>query len=134
MIKSLEALIHRIATAALANTPVVHSEHDPPSAPVYPALHLQSTASSLPAADCASALHKLQVVDPDEAEYVFAAHAEHDALPVTALYWPARHELHSVPSAPVKPGVKSVSRCSHHAAEIRKRMPKRSKQSGGRFT
>ena len=64
--------------------PATHASHGPPSAPVKPKLHLQSTSSSLDASE----------IEPD-------GQPEQLCWPLTFLYVPDTQAVHSVPSAPL---------------------------------
>ena len=65
-----------------------------PSAPLYPALHLQSVAFVLPSALCEFAPHATHV-SPDVAAvavlYVSGGQREQGSLPTEVLYDPASH-------------------------------------------
>ena len=54
-----------------------HAVQFPPSAPVFPGLHLQSVMSTLPAV-----------------EIEFAGHDVHTEAPVVVEYLPASHDMH----------------------------------------
>jgi hypothetical protein len=75
--------------------PATHAEHDSPSAPVYPTLHLHLVHRLLP-----------------KNEIEFIGHPLHPPEPDLSLYFPARHNSHVCPSGPVAPAlqVQSVRR------------------------
>ena len=58
----------------------------PPSRPVYPLLHAQWAAASLPAAEYECAGQSLQAADPDVALYFPTLHGKHG--PPAAPWWP----------------------------------------------
>jgi hypothetical protein len=94
--------VHATEPVLVLNFPAPHATQSPPSAPVYPALHRQLLASTLPLGDCAL-LGQLWHVAASEAprtpEYVSAAHATHalsSAAPTDAENFPAPHATHAL--------------------------------------
>jgi len=105
-----------------------HTTQGPPSGPVYPASHAQSTCPSLPAAELENEGHAAQLPDPTMAVYVpalhathanpsapanptehrhralpeeaceLAGHVSHAAVPIKPLNVPASHATHASPS------------------------------------
>ena len=79
-----------------------HASQGPESGPVYPALHWQSVAATLPGAeiDCASghAAQMLLVVAAEDGEKVPAAQRVHGADPAEALYAPLPQARQPLPS------------------------------------
>ena len=87
------------------NDPATHTEHVPPFAPEYPALHKQAAPAELELGECESPGHATQTpasVAPTVTEYVPAPQSEHTALPALVLYFPATHNAHA-PGSPVLP-------------------------------
>jgi hypothetical protein len=81
--------------------PSTHEVHTAPFAPVYPALHRQSLASSLPAGACAKdgQLEHVETTCATVPEYSFAAQSVHVPMPTAVLYFPAPHAAHATPFA-----------------------------------
>ncbi len=80
-----------------------HAEHVPPSEPVYPDTHLQSSMASLPEllTECSGQLeHELS---PVAEEFLSAPQSMQLAEPISFLYLPGRHASHVPPSEPVYP-------------------------------
>ena len=68
--------------------PCKQAWHGPPSAPVYPCLHLQSDSDELPAS-----------------EFEFAGQVSTQrAVPASSLYFPIGHSSHGPPLGPKDPG------------------------------
>eukprot|EP00960_Hanusia_phi_P064838 765933-Hanusia_phi.AAC.2 len=77
--------------------PVGHASHGPPSAPVYPLLHLQSVIMSLPESEFENTGHCAQSSLVDDAEkfrYVSAGQKLQFCGPSSSLYFPGMHEVH----------------------------------------
>jgi hypothetical protein len=108
------------------NFPVSHVLHSPPFAPVYPTSQTQSVVSELPASETACAgqswqadievaavlfeyfpsgqfQHNSWEEAASVAEYFPAEHCVHGIDPLTCLYVPAAHLVHSPPSCPEYP-------------------------------
>jgi hypothetical protein len=84
--------------------PAIHGAHVPPSAPEYPALHLQAANSVLCSFELALSGHVRHVetdVAPTVAEYVCASQLLHTPAPGEFLYFPATH---AVQFCPLEPG------------------------------
>lgn len=75
----------------------------PPSAPLCPALHLQSFTKRLPLGELENAGHLEQVPAPSLAEYFPTAQVVHGFAPMSDLYFPAAHAAQGSPSAPLYP-------------------------------
>ena len=90
-------------------TPPAH--HDPtgqtaqvaPAGPKNPGTQKQSSTVVLPALESVSDGQDVQFEDPAAPEYVPAGHDRHSPLPVSALYWPMLHAVHTLPSNPLYP-------------------------------
>lgn len=82
--------------------PAAHSEHTPPSSPVYPSLHWQSAAASLPLGDCEfgrQGVHVFAREAPAVVEYLLAAQSMHalaSDAPTVPEYFPAPHCSHAL--------------------------------------
>jgi hypothetical protein len=93
--------------------PTRHAVHALPSAPVYPTSHLHAVAAELPVpgafatppAVCSAAhvKHVPEPVAPSVTEYVSAGQLIQAPVPNTALYFPAAHAVHVLPSDPYQP-------------------------------
>lgn len=93
-------LVQDASPGTVLNLPATHSVHTPPSAPVYPALHLHAVGTELPLGDAALAsheVHKLDAVAAAVVEYVFAEQAMQSVDPTELLYLPAVHAVHAPP-------------------------------------
>ncbi len=102
----------RAAPVVALYCPVPHAVHVPPSAPVYPRLHVQLVAAPLAAGEWELTGHVVHVVAPMAFEYFPATHSAHTAVPLSDLYFPAiqriHHEYHeniATPSGPVDPAL-----------------------------
>jgi hypothetical protein len=81
--------------------PWSHARHTAPFAPVYPTLHAQSLASSLPGGACEND-GQVEHVDSTCAtvvEYSFASQFVQLPTPGSVLYVPATHATHGTPSS-----------------------------------
>ena len=74
--------VHAAEPLAALYVDAGHAVHGPPSAPVYPAAHLQSVERLLPLEDCEFAGHAVQLAAPVLALYLPATHASHCAVPL----------------------------------------------------
>ena len=84
-------VLHAAAPPALLNVPAPHALHaTPSSAAVYPATHVQSINSLLPAAELVCEGHAAQLTAPAVALYSAAKHALH-ATPADVPLYPAKH-------------------------------------------
>ena len=84
--------------------PLKHAVHSLPSAPVYPALHVQLSMLLLPMAEniwIGQSIHEVLDTTATPVENFPAPHDEQIADPFTSLKVPAAHELHVPPSGPV---------------------------------
>jgi len=96
---------HAAGPGSSLNVPAAHAPHAPPSAPEYPALQRQSTASSLAAGAPEAAGHDTQVafeVAAGSPECESAGQCAQSAGPAASLYVPAPHGVHCAP-APASP-------------------------------
>jgi hypothetical protein len=92
--------VHAAGPELALNFPAAHAKHAPPSGPVYPGLHRQSTGASLAVGLIVltgQLEHVLPATAPVDAEYLPAAQSSHAAEPVAVLYFPARHNTHVPP-------------------------------------
>jgi hypothetical protein len=74
--------------------PATHAVHEPPFAPVDPALQVQLVEAELPAGELefdGQTLHVEFVEAPTAVEYVPAEQSVHASGPVNTLYFPAAH-------------------------------------------
>ena len=86
--------------------PATHALHSCPSGPVYPRLQVQSVILLLPSPEyvCPGQLvHVTFEISASSVEYFPREHSKHTDEPLTSLYVPATHALHSCPSGPVYP-------------------------------
>jgi hypothetical protein len=86
--------------------PAVHTEHAPPFAPVNPGLQRHMLETLLPLVENEFREQLAQVDDaiaPVVCENVPAIQSVHETLPLSALYFPATHAVHTPPSGPVYP-------------------------------
>jgi hypothetical protein len=100
--------VHTCGPSAVLYVPGTHAVHVWPFAPVYPALHWQSVASSLPAGafEFKGQLKQLDVTCASVVEYSFAAQSVHVPTPTVVLYFPATHASQISPSvAPEYPAL-----------------------------
>ena len=88
--------------------PAAHSEHTPPSSPVYPSLHRQLLRRVLPLGDCEFSWHITHVLStgaPTVGEYLPATHSMHVLVveaPVVMEYLPEAQSVHVITTeAPV---------------------------------
>jgi hypothetical protein len=72
------------------NLPASHMMHECPLDPVYPALHVQASASTLPTGETAPIVQFEHATDPMVALYVPCSHSVHVALPLAPVL-PATH-------------------------------------------
>ena len=96
--------------------PASHAEQDPPSNPVNPGSHRQLVGRLLPMEDTEFDEQLTQVEDavaPGVVENLPAIQSVHATVPLSALYFPARHNTHVSPSGPSAPAlqVQSVGLC-----------------------
>jgi hypothetical protein len=77
----------------------------PPSAPLYPAIHLQWVARLLPRGELEDSGQLEQVPAPSLAEYFPAGQGVHGLEPVSALYFPTAHAAQGPPSSPLYPAL-----------------------------
>ncbi len=92
--------------------PATHAVHEPPFAPVDPALQVQLVKAALPAGELEfdrQALHVEFAEAPTAVEYVPAAQSQQVAAPVDSLYFPDAHAVHEPPFAPVDPALQVQS-------------------------
>jgi len=85
--------------------PAAHATHEPPLGPLYPSLHVQLSAETLPAGE--SWFESGQLVhtdDPVLAAYFAVSHVSHVADPDFFLNVPKPQGSQGPPSAPVYPG------------------------------
>jgi len=68
---------------------ILHCEHGPPLAPVYPALHRQAVSVVLPAAETEFDGQPEQVAGPNPSLYLLIPHCEH--RPPLAPVYPSLH-------------------------------------------
>ena len=84
---------HRVHVAlpdSALNLPASQVVHGLPSDPVYPALHVQASATTLPTPESEPIQKFEHTTDPRPALYVPCAHSVHDTRPL-ALVLPATH-------------------------------------------
>jgi hypothetical protein len=92
--------VHALGPIPVLYVPCTHPRHTDPFAPVYPTLHRQSTASSLPSGACENAgqLVQFEVACASAVEYSFTLQFVHVPMPTAVLYVPATHATHASPS------------------------------------
>ncbi len=91
--------VHPALPLAILYVPAAHGEHGPPSAPVYPALQVQSATASLALGELELPGHVTQVdaaVAPVEAEYVPAPQLLQASGPSVFLKVPAMHSAQCI--------------------------------------
>jgi hypothetical protein len=93
--------VHALGPISVLYVPCTHPRHTSPSAPVYPALHRQSIASSLPSGDWEDEgqLVHVETTCATVVEYSFTPQFTHVPMPTPVLYVPAMHATHSTPSS-----------------------------------
>jgi len=93
--------VHALGPISVLYVPCTHPRHTSPSAPVYPALHRQSIASSLPSGDWENEgqLVHVETTCATVVEYSFKTQFTHVPMPTPVLYVPAMHATHSTPSS-----------------------------------
>ena len=84
------------------NLPATQAVHSWPSGPVYPALHVQASATTLPTPESEPSVQFAHAKDPNTALYVPCAHSVHVALPWAPVL-PATHWQSSCVVAPSPP-------------------------------
>jgi hypothetical protein len=92
--------------------PAAHAVHEPPFAPVDPALQVQLVEAALLAGELefdGQSMHVEFAEAPIAVEYVPAAQSEQVAAPLNTLYFPAAHAVHGPPSGPVDPALQVQS-------------------------
>eukprot|EP00961_Rhodomonas_salina_P139676 1879781-Rhodomonas_salina.2 len=83
---------HRADPFAALKVPTSQATHEPPSGPENPALHIQSSSSSLPASEFANGEgHPTHAVPAVMFRYVPCAQSRHGEDPLTILKVPASH-------------------------------------------
>ena len=84
--------MHSASPAWLLYLPAMHGTQVPPSGPDEPALHVQSSAESLPDGEFARAGQLEHAVDDGDAAYFPAPHATQSASPSLAVCVPAHRQ------------------------------------------
>eukprot|EP00961_Rhodomonas_salina_P050515 678341-Rhodomonas_salina.1 len=83
--------------------PAPHAAHEPPSGPMYPALHKHPCTDVVLGRELEAAGHAKHDVPAITLRYVPSSQARHGVEPLTALKNPSLHALHADPSAPSNP-------------------------------
>ena len=101
-----EHKLHDAVPLTSLYVPAIHAVQFCPSCPVYPRLQVQLLMIVLPSPEyvcCGQLLHVATDISPISIEYVPFEHNKHTDEPLTVLYVPATHALHSCPFGPVYP-------------------------------
>jgi ABC-type cobalt transport system substrate-binding protein len=106
--KPTPQFVHATLPLLVLYFPATHAEHTPPSGPVKPALQTHPPMAELDTAELVFTGHDTHVdeaVAPTVTEYEPTPQSVHATLPLTVLYLPATHAVHTPPSAPVNPAL-----------------------------
>jgi hypothetical protein len=109
-----EQSVHATLPLLVLYLPATHPEHKSPSAPVYPALHVQAVIAELELGEYEFEEQFKQldkVLAPCILEYFDAGQSVHAPLPMSVLYFPTTQFIQA-PGGPVLPAAQGISKQS----------------------